>query len=163
MRDRFTRVLKGHIAVARAVFPAGTNGAQIDALARAALWRAGLISTTARDMASVRIFGARRSPAPRQDRNDRARAGNDRVRRARLLRRRRIRNPDREPGCGRGADYSRGRKADAGLRDLTLAPIDLSLVEPKLMDPDEIAWLDDYHARVRKTLSPRVDPRPALG
>ena len=42
MRDRFTRVLKGHIAVARAVFPSGTNGAQIDALARAALWRAGL-------------------------------------------------------------------------------------------------------------------------
>ena len=42
MRDRFTRVLKGHIAVARAVFPAGTNGAQIDALARASLWRAGL-------------------------------------------------------------------------------------------------------------------------
>ena len=42
MRDRFTLVLKGHIAVARAVFPPGTNGAQIDALARSALWRAGL-------------------------------------------------------------------------------------------------------------------------
>ena len=36
-------------------------------------------------------------------------------------------------------------------------PIDLSLVEPKLMDADEIAWLNDYHARVRKTLSARVD------
>ena len=42
MRDRFTRVLKGHIAVARAVFPPGTTGAQIDALARMALWRSGL-------------------------------------------------------------------------------------------------------------------------
>ena len=42
MRDRFTRVLKGHIAIARAVFPPGTTGAQIDALARMALWRAGL-------------------------------------------------------------------------------------------------------------------------
>ena len=42
MRDRFTRVLKGHIAVARAVFPPGTTGAQIDALARTTLWRAGL-------------------------------------------------------------------------------------------------------------------------
>src|SRR5208282_5645778 len=41
MRDRFTRVLKGHIAVARAVFPPGTTGAQIDAMARAALWRSG--------------------------------------------------------------------------------------------------------------------------
>ena len=44
-----------------------------------------------------------------------------------------------------------------GFETLTLAPIDLSLVEPKLMDADEIAWLDAYHARVRKTLSPRVD------
>src|SRR5690606_32608663 len=42
MRERFTRVLKGHIAIATAVFPAGTNGGQIDALARVALWQAGL-------------------------------------------------------------------------------------------------------------------------
>ena len=42
MRDRFTRVLKGHIAIARAVFPKGTSGAQIDAMARAPLWRVGL-------------------------------------------------------------------------------------------------------------------------
>ena len=42
MRDRFTRVLKGHIAIARAVFPKGTSGAQIDAMARTPLWRVGL-------------------------------------------------------------------------------------------------------------------------
>ncbi|HET7382805.1 MAG TPA: M24B family metallopeptidase, partial [Pseudolabrys sp.] len=42
MRDRFTRVLKGHIAVATAVFPENTSGAQIDPLARASLWQAGL-------------------------------------------------------------------------------------------------------------------------
>ena len=42
MRNRFTRVLKGHIALALAVFPAGTSGAQIDALARLPLWQAGL-------------------------------------------------------------------------------------------------------------------------
>ena len=42
MRDRFTRVLKGHIAIATARFPEGTSGAQIDALARLPLWRAGL-------------------------------------------------------------------------------------------------------------------------
>ena len=42
MRDRFTRVLKGHIAIATAVFPEGTSGAQLDPLARAALWQAGL-------------------------------------------------------------------------------------------------------------------------
>ena len=42
MRDRFTRVLKGHIAIARAVFPEGTTGAQLDSFARAPLWAAGL-------------------------------------------------------------------------------------------------------------------------
>ena len=42
MRDRFTRVLKGHIAIARAVFPDGTSGAQLDSFARAPLWQAGL-------------------------------------------------------------------------------------------------------------------------
>ena len=42
MRARFTRVLKGHIAIARAVFPAGTSGAQLDSLARQYLWQAGL-------------------------------------------------------------------------------------------------------------------------
>ncbi len=42
MRDRFTRVLKGHIAIATARFPVGATGAQLDALARAALWQAGL-------------------------------------------------------------------------------------------------------------------------
>ena len=42
MRDRFTRVLKGHIAIARAVFPDGTSGAQLDSFARAHLWSAGL-------------------------------------------------------------------------------------------------------------------------
>ncbi len=42
MRDRYTRVLQGHVAISRAVFPKGTTGAQIDALARLPLWRAGL-------------------------------------------------------------------------------------------------------------------------
>ena len=44
-----------------------------------------------------------------------------------------------------------------GFNTLTLAPIDLRLVEPKLMDDHEIAWLDAYHARVRKALSPLID------
>jgi Xaa-Pro aminopeptidase len=42
MKDRFTRVLKGHIAIATALFPAGTRGTQLDSFARAPLWRAGL-------------------------------------------------------------------------------------------------------------------------
>src|SRR5262249_41645847 len=42
MRDRFPRVLKGHIALATARFPRGTTGSQLDTLARVALWQAGL-------------------------------------------------------------------------------------------------------------------------
>ena len=42
MRDRFTRVLKGHIAIATAVFPKGTRGSQLDSFARRPLWEAGL-------------------------------------------------------------------------------------------------------------------------
>jgi Xaa-Pro aminopeptidase len=44
-----------------------------------------------------------------------------------------------------------------GFETITLAPIDLALVEPKLLDAKEIAWLDAYHARVRKEISPLVE------
>ncbi len=44
-----------------------------------------------------------------------------------------------------------------GFETITFAPIDLALVEPKLLDAEEIAWLDAYHAEVRKRLSPYLD------
>jgi Xaa-Pro aminopeptidase len=44
-----------------------------------------------------------------------------------------------------------------GFETLTLAPIDLTLVEPDLMTGEEIAWLNDYHTRVRATLAPLLD------
>jgi Xaa-Pro aminopeptidase len=44
-----------------------------------------------------------------------------------------------------------------GFETLTFAPIDRRLVEPALMSADELAWLDDYHARVAATLSDLVD------
>jgi Xaa-Pro aminopeptidase len=56
MRDRFTRVLKGHIAIARAAFPNGTRGSQLDTLARQYLWQAGSITPTAPATASAPIF-----------------------------------------------------------------------------------------------------------
>ncbi len=56
MRERFTLVLKGHIAVARAVFPEGTAGAQLDPFARARSGKRASISTTAPAMASAAIF-----------------------------------------------------------------------------------------------------------
>ena len=45
-----------------------------------------------------------------------------------------------------------------GFETLTLAPIDRNLIDPSLLDQEEIAWLNAYHARVRETLTPLVDP-----
>jgi Xaa-Pro aminopeptidase len=158
MRDRFTRVLKGHIAVARAVFPAGTNGVQIDALARIALWRAGLDF----DHGTGHGIGSYLSVHEGPQRL--AKTGTTALAPGMII--------SNEPGYYAASAFGirienlvvveprtivGGERPMLGFETLTLAPIDLSLVEPKLMDADEIAWLDDYHARVRKTLSPRVD------
>ena len=158
MRDRFTRVLKGHIAVARAVFPVGTNGVQIDAFARAPLWRAGLDFDHGTGHGIGSYLSVHEGPqrlaktgttalAPGMIVSDEpgyyaAGAFGIRIENLVVVEQRAI------PG---------GERPMLGFETLTLAPIDLSLVEGKLMDADEIAWLDDYHARVRKTLSPRVD------
>jgi len=158
VRDRFTRVLKGHIAVARAVFPVGTNGAQIDALARAALWRAGLDFDHGTGHGIGSYLSVHEGPqrlaktgttalAPGMIVSDEpgyyaAGAFGIRIENLVVVEERAI------PG---------GERPMLGFETLTLAPIDLSLIEPKLLDAEEIAWLNDYHARVRKVLSPRVD------
>jgi Xaa-Pro aminopeptidase len=49
-----------------------------------------------------------------------------------------------------------------GFETLTLVPIDRTVVEPTLMTPTEIQWLDAYHERVRQTLKPYVDGSVAL-
>jgi Xaa-Pro aminopeptidase len=159
MRDRFTRVLTGHIAVARAVFPAGTNGAQIDAVARAALWRAGLDF----DHGTGHGIGSYLSVHEGPQRL--SKTGTTALAPGMII--------SNEPGYyAAGAFGIRienlvvvearaipgGERPMLGFETLTLAPIDLSLIDPKLMDADEIAWLNAYHARVRKVLSPRVDP-----
>ena len=158
MRDRFTRVLKGHIAVARAVFPSGTNGAQIDALARAALWRAGLDFDHGTGHGVGSYLSVHEGPQRLSKTGTTALAPGMIV--------------SNEPGYYAANAFGirienlvvveartipGGERPMLGFETLTLAPIDLSLVEPKLLDADEIAWLNDYHARVRKSLSPRVD------
>ncbi len=158
MRDRFTRVLKGHIAVARAVFPPGTTGAQIDALARSALWRAGL------DFDHGTGHGVGSYLSVHEGPQRIAKTGTTALLPGMIV--------SNEPGYyAAGAFGIRTENLVAvetrtipggewpmlGFETLTLAPIDLSLVEPKLLEADEIAWLDAYHARVRKTLAPLVD------
>ncbi len=166
MRDRFTRVLKGHIALATARFPKGTTGAQLDPFARRALWQQGLdydhgTGHGVGSYLSVHEGPQRISKAPNAQP---------------LLPGMIVSN---EPGYYKAGAYgirienlvvvrpSEGPPETIGERDmlcfetLTLAPIDRALVACDLLADDEIAWLDAYHARVREVITPLVDAETA--
>ncbi len=158
LRDHFTRVLKGHIAIARAVFPKGVSGAQLDAFARRPLWEAGLDF----DHGTGHGVGAYLSVHEGPQRI--SKLGTTPLAPGMIL--------SNEPGYYRAGEYGirlenlviveRREIAGAeremyGFETITLAPFDLACVEPKLMSAEEIAWLNAYHAQVRKTLSPIVD------
>ncbi len=158
MRDRFTRVLKGHIAIARAVFPAGTTGAQIDSFARNALWQAGLDF----DHGTGHGVGAFLSVHEGPQRI--AKTGTVALEPGMIL--------SNEPGYYRIDAYGirlenlilverraipGGERPMLGFETLTLAPFDRSLILPALLDAAEAAWIDAYHARVREALSPDLD------
>jgi Xaa-Pro aminopeptidase len=159
MRDRFTRVLKGHIAIARAIFPKGTSGAQIDCLARMPLWQAGLDF----DHGTGHGVGAYLSVHEGPQRI--SKAGAAALEPGMIL--------SDEPGFYYAGHWGirienlvvveprevKGAERDMlGFETLTLAPIDLALVDEKLLGTDEIAWLNAYHARVRREISPLVPP-----
>jgi Xaa-Pro aminopeptidase len=163
-RDRFTRVLKGHIAVATARFPAGTSGQQIDVLARTALWAAGLDYDHGTGHGVGSFLGVHEGPQRI------AKQGSSVPLKPGMI-------VSNEPGYYKAGHYGirienlvfvRPAFKPAGAeRDLlefetlTLAPIDRALVEPGLMTAAEIGWLDAYHVRVRDTLSPLVDGKTA--
>ena len=118
MRRHFTLVLKGHIAIARALFPAGTSGAQLDSFARQALWRAGL------DFDHGTGHGIGSYLCVHEGPQRIAKTGTVALKPGMIVsnepgyyRERRLRHPDREPGRGRAAADARGRRARAaGLR-----------------------------------------------
>ncbi|MFL5122859.1 MAG: aminopeptidase P family protein [Microvirga sp.] len=158
MRDRFTRVLKGHIAIARAVFPKGTSGAQIDALARQALWEAGL------DFDHGTGHGVGSYLSVHEGPQRLSKLGTQPLEPGMIL--------SNEPGYYKTGQYgirienlvlvARREIAGAeremmGFETLTFAPIDRALIEATLLTADEREWLDAYHARVREVLTPELD------
>ena len=160
LREHFTRVLKGHIAVARAVFPQGTSGAQLDAFARQFLWEAGLDF----DHGVGHGVGAYLSVHEGPQRI--SKLGRTPLEPGMIL--------SNEPGYYRAGEYgirlenlviveereiNGAERKMRGFETITLAPFDLALVEPALLTQEERRWLDAYHARVRKTLSPLVDSK----
>lgn len=156
VRDRVTRVMKGHIAIARLVFPQGVGGAHIDAFARFALWQAGLdydhgtghgvgsylsvhegpvsISRAARPVAIAAGMILSNEPGFYLP-------GQFGVRMENLL----LVQPAEIPGAA---------KPFLRFETLSLAPFDRQLLDPGLMDAEEIAWLDAYHARVLTEVGP---------
>jgi Xaa-Pro aminopeptidase len=161
MRDRFTRVLKGHIRIATAVFPKGTNGAHIDILARQALWDAGLDFDHGTGH-GVGVFLSVHEGPQRI-----SKLANVAFEPGMIL--------SNEPGFYRTGAYGirienlvvvtppaeipGGERPMMSFETITLAPIDRRLVETSLLLPAERAWLDAYHARVWAEIGPRlIDP-----
>ena len=160
MRERFTRVLKGHIAVARAIFPDATAGSQIDSFARAPLWRAGIDYDHGTGHGVGSYLSVHEGPARL------SKLGTAPLCAGMIL--------SNEPGYYKVGAYGirienlvlvvpqkkpkGGEKKLLGFETLTLAPIDRRLVEAKLLSAEERAWLDAYHARVMRELAAKLDP-----
>ncbi|HEU4809541.1 MAG TPA: aminopeptidase P family protein [Sphingomicrobium sp.] len=155
MRDRFTRVLKGHIAVATAVFPKGTRGTQLDSFARRPLWDAGLDYAHGTGHGVGSFLAVHEGPqriAPVTS----SQTGGDEPLQAGML----ISN---EPGYYKTGEYGirienlvlvvektieGGEKEMLGFETVTFAPIDRRLIRKDMLSPGEIAWLDGYHRQV---------------
>ncbi len=160
MKRHFTLVLKGHIGVATAQFPAGTAGMFLDSFARRALWddRLNYGHGTGHGIgAYLSVHEGPQSISPR--------INETKLEPGMIL--------SNEPGYYREGEYGirienlvlvRDAGEHEGLRwlafeTLTLCPIDLSLVDEALLSPAENEWLNDYHRTVRETLAPFLDER----
>ena len=163
MRDRFTRVLRGHIAIARAVFPDGTTGAQIDTLARQFLWKAGIDFDHGTGHGVGSYLSVHEGPARI------SKLGTTPLKRGMIL--------SNEPGYYKtdgfgirienlelvvAADIAGAERPINAFETLTLAPIDRRLIDLNMLDGEELSWLNDYHARVRREVRPHVDEATKL-
>ncbi|MBC9882714.1 aminopeptidase P family protein [Bradyrhizobium sp. INPA01-394B] len=158
MRDRFTRVLRGHIAIARAIFPDGTTGAQLDTLARQYLWAAGVDFEHGTGHGVGSYLSVHEGPARI------SKLGTTPLKRGMIL--------SNEPGYYKtdafgirienlelvvAADIRGAEKSMNGFETLTLAPIDRRLIDTAMLSREELAWLNAYHARVRAEVGPALD------
>ncbi len=156
MRDRFTRVLKGHIALATIKFPAGTTGHQLDILARRPMWEAGLDYDHGTGHGVGSFLGVHEGPQRI------AKAPNDQALKPGMI-------LSNEPGFYKEGEFgirienlivvTQPKSVTGGDREMmefetiTLAPINLDLVNTEILTEDERQWLNNYHARVRDKLA----------
>jgi Xaa-Pro aminopeptidase len=160
MRDRFTRVLRGHIALATAVFPESTRGGQLDVLARQYLWSAGVDYAHGTGHGVGSYLSVHEGP----QRIATASASDEPLQPGMIL--------SNEPGYYKTGEYGirienlilvEPREiADAerpmmGFETLTFAPIDRTLIDVAQLRADERAWIDAYHAEVRTRIGPLLE------
>jgi len=163
MRDRFTRVLRGHIAIARAVFPDGTTGAQLDTLARQFLWQAGIDFEHGTGHGVGSYLSVHEGPARI------SKLGSTPLKRGMIL--------SNEPGYYKtdafgirienlelvtATEIAGAEKPMNAFETLTLAPIDRRLIDVKMLSDAEREWLNAYHARVRDEVRPALDDTDKL-
>jgi Xaa-Pro aminopeptidase len=159
LRDRFTRVLKGHIAIATLLFPKGVAGVQVDVFARHALWQQGLDFDHGTGHGVGSYLSVHEGPVSLS----------------------RLAKPvplapgmllSNEPGfylpgaygirlenlvLVQPADVAAAGKPFLRFETLTLAPFDRRLILAELLTADEVRWLDTYHARVLTEVGPLLD------
>src|SRR5262245_43681482 len=160
MCERFTLVLKGHIAIATARFPRGTRGVDLDPFARRALWEAGLDFDHGTGHGIGSYLSVHEGP------QSISRRGMTVLEPGMII--------SNEPGYYRAGSYgirienlvlvtepakvAGGEREVMGFETLTLAPMDRRLVLPEFLSAPELSWLDAYHARVREIIGPELGP-----
>ena len=164
VKDRFTRVLKGMIALATAVFPRGTRGSQLDTLARQFLWQAGLDYQHGTGHGVGSFLSVHEGPQ-RIAKGAGAQAGTEQELLPGMI-------LSDEPGYYKTGEYgirienlilveereiAGAEGAFLGFETLTLVPIERALVDRDLLTAEELAWWNAYHARVLAVVGPLVD------
>ncbi len=162
--DRFTRVLKGHIALDRAIFPAGTLGSQLDTLARQFLWHAGIDYAHGTGHGVGSFLSVHEGPQ-RIARASGSQAGTEQELLSGMI-------LSNEPGYYKTGAFGirienlvlveprqieEAEGACLGFETLTHVPIDRALLNSANMESGEVAWWNTYHARVLEIVGPLVE------
>ena len=155
MRDRFTRVLKGHIALATALFPKGVRGSQLDSFARRPLWEAGLDYAHGTGHGVGSFLSVHEGPQRIAPVGSGQTGGDEPLQAGMIL--------SNEPGYYKAGEYgirienlvlvvtkqvTGAEKEMLGFDTLTFAPIERRLVVTEMLSPAELGWLNAYHAEV---------------
>ena len=156
MRHAFTAVLQGHIALARAHVPAGTNGLQLDTIARTPIWSAGLDYAHGTGHGVGHVLSVHEGPASISKR------GSFSVSVGMVL--------SNEPGYYKAGSWGirtenliavKAASQDGFIEfeTLTMAPIDRRLIDETMLSEAEIVWVDIYHQWVLSQIGADVSPQ----